>query len=92
MALTQGMPPSRSRISMAIRLARSRSSDSRLTLKAMSGKRAPMATAPAVACTRASPSSGVFKGSLPMTSRISSNPLPRKAARFLCSGMRAASS
>ena len=34
----------------------------RLTLKAMSGKRAPMATAPAVACTRASPSSGVLRG------------------------------
>ena len=51
-----------------------------------------MATAPAVACTRASPSSGVLAGSLPIASRISSNPLPRITARFLCSGMRAASS
>ena len=92
MALTHFMPPSRSRIATAMLFARSRSSESRFTLKAMSGKRAPMAMAPAVGCTRASPSSGVLSGSLPMTSRISSKPLPRKAARFLCSGMRAASS
>ena len=57
-ARTPGKPPSRSRTRAAISRAVSTVAPRRLTLKAMSGRRTPMRTPPAVGCRVAGPRSG----------------------------------
>ena len=61
-ACTAGMPPEISRMAVAILMASARSSVRRLMLNAMSGLRAPTATAPPRGWSRAGPKSGARIG------------------------------
>jgi len=62
MALTQGNPPEEKRMVLAILFAMATSGVLRLMLQAMRNLRAPTTVAPALGCTRASPTSGARSG------------------------------
>ena len=64
MACTAGIPPELSRMRVAILIATARSSVRRLMLNAISGLRAPTATAPPRGWIRGGPKSGARSGSV----------------------------
>ena len=90
-ALTSARPPSRARTERAIFFAIATSLVARYALNAISTGRAPTATIPPVGWTAGSPTSGARAGSVPIGSRIPSNPPFRTTARSDRSGLRAAS-